>query len=83
MPWIFSLADLGNFVLEDDEEDDKLEPAEDSRLRMPPLITPATVPDPSADPSPLPALRFLPGTEKGDVEAGLLVELCLLSAATT
>lgn len=76
------MADLENFVLEDDEEDDKLEAAEDSRLRMPPLVTPATVPEPSADPSPQPALRFLLGTEKGDVEAGLLVELCLLSATT-
>lgn len=83
MPCSFSLADLGNFGLEeDDEEDDKLELAVDGRLRMPPLVTPATVPEPSPDPSPLPALRFLLDTEKGDMEAGLLVEPCLLSAET-
>lgn len=73
-----SLADFGNLGLEEDdnEDDDTLERAVDVRPGIPPLGTPATEPELS----PLPALRFLPNTGKGDVETGLLVELCLLSA---
>lgn len=81
MPGCFSLADLTSLGLkeDDDEEEDRLEAAVDGRLRMPPLVTPATAAEPSPGPSPLPPLRFRPDTEKGDVEAGLLAELCLLS----
>lgn len=80
MPGSLSLADLKSFGLEEeDEEEVKLEPAVDGRLRMPPLVTPAAVPEPSPGLSPLPLLRFLPDTGNGDVEAGLLAELCLLS----
>lgn len=83
MPCSLSLADFWNFGLEDEDDDDEvdddtLETAVDVRLRFPPLVTPATVPELS----PLPVLRFLPDTGKGEVEAGLLVELCLLSAIT-
>lgn len=77
MPGSFSLAGLRNLGLEEDvEEEDKLDPMVEGRPRMPPLATPAT------GPSPLPLLRFLPDTGKGEVEAGLLAELCLLSGAT-
>lgn len=78
----FSLAGLSSLGLEDEEdveEDDKLDPAVEGRPRMPPVAIPATDPEPSPVPSPLPLLRFLPGTGKGEVEAGLLAELCLLS----
>lgn len=76
MPGSFSLGGLRSLRLEEDnvEEEDKLDPAAEG---LPPLATPATAPELSPDPSPL--LRFLPGTEKGKVEAGLLAELCLLS----
>lgn len=81
MPGSFSLAGLRNLGLEEDvEEEDKLDPMVEGRPRMPPLATPATGPVPR--PSPLPLLRFLPDTGKGEVEAGLLAELCLLSGAT-
>lgn len=81
MPGSFSLAGLSSLGLEEEEEDaaeeeDKLDPAVEG---LPPLATPATAPELSPDPSPLPLLLFLPGTEKGEVEAGLLAELCLLS----
>lgn len=82
VPGSFSLAGLRSLGLEEEEdaeEDDKLDPAVEGRLRMPPLATPATDPEPSPGPSPLPLLRFLPDTGKGEVEAGLLAELCLLS----
>lgn len=81
MPGSFSLAGLRSLGLdaEDAEEDDKLDAAAEVRLRMPPLATPATDPEPSPGPSPLPLLRFLPDTGKGEVEAGLMAELCLLS----
>lgn len=79
----FSLAGLRSLGLEEEEEDveeeDRLDPAVEGRLRMPPLATPATEPEPRAGPSPLPPLRFRPDTGKGEVEAGLLAELCLLS----
>lgn len=78
MPGSFSLAGLRSLGLEEDvEEEDKLAPAVEGRPRMPPLATPATDPEPR--PGPLPLLRFLPGTGKGEVEAGLMAELCLLS----
>lgn len=79
MPGSFSLAGLRSLGLEEDaaEEEDKLDPAVEGRVRMPPLATPATDPEPSPGPSPL--LRFLPDTGKGEVEVGLLAELCLLS----
>lgn len=57
----------------------KLDPAVEGRPRMPPLATPATDPEPKPGPSPLLLPRFLPMTGKGEVEAGLLAELCLLS----
>lgn len=78
MPGSFSLGGLRSLGLEEDnvEEEDKLDPAAEG---LPPLTTPATAPELSPDPSPLPLLRFLPGTEKGEVEAGLQAELCLLS----
>lgn len=82
----FSLAGLSSLGLEDEEdadEDDKLDPAVEGRPRMPPVAIPATDPEPSPVPSPLPLLRFLPGTGKGEVEAGLLAELCLLSGGAT
>lgn len=84
MPGCFSLAGLRSLGLEEDdaEEEDKLDPAVVGRPRMPPLATPATAPEPSPGPSPLPLLRFLPNTGKGEVEAGLMAELCLLSGAT-
>lgn len=79
MPGSFSLAGLRNLGLEEDvEEEDKLDPMVEGRLKMPPLATPAPLPRLS----PLPLLRFLPDTGKGEVEAGLLAELCLLSGAT-
>lgn len=62
---------------EDMEEEDKLDTMVEDR---PPLATPATGPMPR--PSPLPLLRFLADTGKGEVEAGLFDELCLLSGAT-
>lgn len=83
MPDIFSLAgfrSLGLEEAEDIEEEDKLEPRGEGRLRRPPLATPAPVPSPG--PRPLPLLRFLPDTGKVAVETGLLTELCLLSRAT-
>lgn len=83
MPDIFSLAGLRSLGLEeaeDIEEEDKLDPIVEGRLRRPPPATPA--PAPSPGPRPLPLLRFLPDTGKGIVEAGLLSELCLLSGAT-
>lgn len=79
MPGSFSLAGLRSLGLDEEdnvEEEDKLDPAVEG---LPPLATPATAPELSPVPSPLPLLRFLPGTEKGEVEAGLLAELCLLS----
>ena len=82
MPGSFSLAGLRSLGLEVEEEvveEDKLDPAVAGRPRMPPVVTPATDPEPSPGPSPVP-LRFLPDTGKGEVEAGLLAELCLLSA---
>lgn len=84
MPGSFSLAGLSSLGLEedDDEEEDMLEPAVRGRPRMPPLATPATGPGPNPGPSPLLPLRFLPDTGKGEVEAGLLAELCLLSGVT-
>lgn len=84
MPGCFSLAGLRSLGLEEEdaEEEDKLDPAVVGRPRMPPLATPATAPEPSTGPSPLPLLRFLPDTGKGEVEAGLMAELCLLSGET-
>lgn len=77
----FSLGGLRSLGLEEDDEDeeDKLEAAAEGRLRMPPLATPATDPEVSPGPSPVPPLRFLPDTGNGEVEACLLAELCLLS----
>lgn len=78
----FSLGGLRSLELEEDEEveeEDRLDPAVEGRLRMPPLATPATDPEPKPGPSPLPLLRFLPDTGKGEVDPGLLAELCLLS----
>lgn len=60
------------------EEEDAEDPAVEDRLRAPPLASPATGPGPS----PLPVALFLPATGKGEVEAGLMAELCLLSGAT-
>lgn len=79
MPGCFSLAGLRSLGLEEaeDAEEDKLDPAVLGRLRMPPVATPAAEPEPSRGPSPL--LRFLPDTGKGEVEAGFMAELCLLS----
>lgn len=72
MPGSFSLAGFRSLELEeDDEEEGKLELAVEGRPGMPAIVTPAT--------GPLPLLRFLPDTGKGEVEAGLLAELCLLS----
>lgn len=80
MPGSFSLAGLRSLGLEQEEEEaeeeDKLDPAVVGR---PPLANPATAPEFSPGPRPLPQLRFLPDTEKGEVEAGLQAELCLLS----
>lgn len=83
MPDIFSLAGLRSLGLEeaeDIEEEDKLDPIVEGRLRRPPPATPA----PALSPGPrlLPLLRFLPNTGKGIVEGALLSELCLLSGAT-
>lgn len=80
MPGSFSLAGLRSLGLEEEveedvEEEDKLDPMLEGRPRMPPLVTPAT--------DPVPLLRFLLDTGKGEVEAGLLAELCLLSEQTT
>lgn len=77
----FSLGGLRSLGLDDDDEDeeDKLAAAVEGRLRMPPLATPATEPEVSPGPSPAPPLRFRPDTGNGEVEAGLLAELCLLS----
>lgn len=79
-----SLAGLRSLGLEEEdvEEEDKLDPVVEGRPRMPPLAPPVTEPEPSPGPSPLPLLRFLPDTGKGEVEAGLLTELCLLSGET-
>lgn len=80
---IFSLAGLRSLGLEeaeDIEEEDKLDPMVEGRLRRPPPATAAPVPSPG--PRLLPLLRFLPDIGKGIVEAGLLSELCLLSGAT-
>lgn len=77
MPGSFSLAGLRSLGLEEDDKAEvKLEPAVEGRLRVPP---PAKDAEPSPGPSPLPPLRFLPDTGKGEVEAALLAELCLLS----
>jgi len=81
MPGSFSLAGLRSLG-EEEVEEDKLDPAVEGRPRMPPVAIPATDPEPSPVPSPLPLLRFRPGTGKGEVEAGLLAELCLLSGVT-
>lgn len=85
MPGSFSLAGLESLGLEEEEEEDvdeedKLDPIVEGRLRRPPPATPATGPVPSPAPNPL--LRFLLGTWKGDAEVGLIAELCLLSGAT-
>lgn len=78
---IFSLAGLRSLgEAEDIEEEDKLDPKGEGRPRRPPPATPAPVASPG--PRPLALLRFLPGTGKAIVEAGLLSELCLLSGAT-
>lgn len=61
--------------LEGVEEADRVDPGVDDRLRIPPLVTPETGPEPS----PPPLLRFLPDTENADANVGLLAELCLLS----
>lgn len=83
MPGSFSLAGLRSLGLEEDaEEEDKLDPAVEGRPRMPPLATPATDPEASPGPSPPPLLLFLPDTGKGEVEAGLMAELCRLSGVT-
>lgn len=72
-----SLACLRNLGLEEDVEEDKLDPAVEGRPWIPP---PAVIdPCPSPGPSPPPPVRLLPDTGKGEVEAGLLAELCLLS----
>lgn len=79
---IFSLAGLWSLGLEEAEdidEEEKLEPIVEVRLRRPPPETPAPVP--VLRPGPRPLLRFLPDIGKGVVEAGLLSELCLLSGA--
>lgn len=87
MPSIFSLAGLRSLGLEeaeDVEEEDKLDPIVVGRPRRAPLATPDTGPGPGPgpNPGPRPLLRFLPETGKGDVETGLLGELCLLSGAS-
>lgn len=80
MPGSLSLACLRSLGLEEDvEEEDKLDPVVEGRPWIPPLATPAADPETSPDPSAPLLLRFLPGTGKGEVEAGLLAELCLLS----
>lgn len=61
------------------EEAERLDPVEEDRLRIPPLTPPVTDPELSPGPKPLPLLRFLPDTGKGDVVPGLLAELCLRS----
>lgn len=79
-PGSFSLAGLTSLGLEDDDEEaDKLELAVEGRPRMLPVATAATDTEPTPDPIPLPLLRFLADTGKGEVEAGLLAEICLLS----
>lgn len=75
MPGSLSLAGLRSLGF----EEDKLDPAVEGRLRRPPLATPGADPEPGTGPRLLPLLRFLPATGKGEVEAGLLAELCLLS----
>lgn len=76
----FSLGGLSSFELEEGvEEEERLDPAVEDRLRIPPLATPATDPDPNPGPNPLPLVRFLTDTGKGAVDPGLLAELCLLS----
>lgn len=87
MPGSFSLAGLRTLGFEEEEEEvveeeDRLDPAVVGRPMMLPLATPATDPEPRLGPSPLPLLRFLPDTGKGEVEAGLLAKLCLLSGTT-
>lgn len=83
MPGSFSLAGLRILGLEEEEEDEEEEAEEEDKPdptlegRMPPLATAATGAVDSACPPPL---RFLLDTGKGGVEAGLLAELCLLSA---
>lgn len=68
---------------DDDEEVDKLELAAEDRPRMPPAATAATDTEPTPGPIPLPLFRFLANAGKGEVEAGLLAELCLLSKVIT
>lgn len=72
----FSLGGLSSLEL---EEAERLDPVEEGRLIIPPLTIPAGNAEPSPGPKPLPLLRFLPDTGKGDVVPGLLAELCLLS----
>lgn len=82
MPGSFSLAGLRILGLEEEEEDEEEEAEEEDKPdptlegRTPPLATAATGAVDSACPPP----RFLLDTGKGGVEAGLLAELCLLSA---
>lgn len=80
MPGSFSLAGLRSFGLEEEdaEDEDKLDPAVEGLLRIPPPAM-TVPPELRPGPSPLPLLRFLPDTGKGKVVAGLLAELCLLS----
>lgn len=78
----FSLAGFRSLGFEEEHEDNveeehMMDPVVEGRPRMLPLVT--TEPGPNPGPSPLPLLLFLPGTGKGEVEAGLLAELCLLS----
>lgn len=79
----FSLAGFRSLGFEEEhddndvEEEHKLDPVVEGLLRMLPLVT--TDPGPNPGPSALPLLLFLPDTGKGEVEAGLLAELCLLS----
>lgn len=68
-----SLGGLSSLGLEEGAEAEMVDPAVEDRLRIPPLVTPATGPEPN------PPLRFLPDTENDDAGVGLLAELCLLS----
>lgn len=81
MPGSFSLVGLRLLGLEEEdeeeeaEEEDKPDPTLDGRT--PALVTAAAGAVDKACP-----LRFLLGTGKVGVEAGLLAELCLLSGRT-
>lgn len=78
------MAGLTSLGLEDDDEEEgKLELAAEGRPRMPPVATAATDTEPTPGPIPLPLLRFLADAGNGEVEAGLLAELCLLSKMIT